>query len=117
MPADFNKINSIPQQAPPVGAHPQMVPAPAAAPLEEKAQPEIAPKIPTDQAAVAGQSQIKTDNVKGDIATFKGNPGLISMADTFFDHAYADLQAQNDPNAYEKACLMSSQFVNECVKK
>ena len=72
--------------------------------------------VPMGQSAIVGQSQIKADNIAKDLATFKANPKLIQVADGFFDKAYAQLLASNDPYAYEKACLMTSEFVNECAK-
>jgi len=89
----------------------------AAAPVEEIETPK-SEGVPVGQSAIAGKSQIgKVDNVQNDIAAFCGNPKAIALSDGFFDKAYAQLCAENDPNAYEKACLMTSEFVNECVKK
>lgn len=87
------------------------------APVEEIETPK-SEGVPVGQSAIAGQSQIgKIDNVQNDVAAFCANPHVIQLSDSFFDKAYAQLAAENDPNAYEKACLMTSEFVNECVKK
>lgn len=89
----------------------------AAAPGEEIKTPK-SEGVPVGQSAIAGKSQIgKVDNVQNDIAAFCHNPRLIAISDDFFDRAYAKLCDENDPEAYEKACLMTSNFVNECVKK
>lgn len=88
----------------------------AAAPIEEIEEPK-SQGVPVGQSAIAGKSQIKADNVSNDIATFAANPNVVMLSDNFFDKAYDSLVAENDPNAYEKACLMTSEFVNECVKK
>ncbi len=69
------------------------------------------------QSAIAGKSQIKADNIANDMLTFCSNPKAVELSDKFFDKAYAALVAEKDPNAYEKACLMTAQFVAECVKK
>ena len=74
-------------------------------------------EVPVDQSAVAGKSQIKADNIAGDLVAFKSNPKTIEMADKIFDKAYASLVAEKDPEAYEKACLVASQFVKECSEK
>lgn len=106
-----------------IGAVPQVQPPVAVAETKPAVEPEKVPEapvqtdVPKGQEAVAGQSQIKTDNIKSDMAAFCGNPQVIALSDQFFDVAYAQLQAENDPEAYEKACLYTSQFVNECVKK
>lgn len=72
--------------------------------------------FPVGQSALAGKSQIKADNIARDLALFKSNPHLVKVSDKFFDEAYERLLASNDPQAYEKACLLTSAFVNECVK-
>ena len=86
-----------------------------AAPVEEIEEPKSS-GVPVGQSAIAGKSQIKTDNISNDIAILAANPGLVEKAGIVFDKAYEGLLKKGDPEAYEKACLISSQFVNEAVK-
>lgn len=90
---------------------------PTAAPIEEIEPPKI-DAVPVGQSALAGKSQVgQVDNVQNDVKVFGQNPQLVALSDKFFDKAYEQLCAKNDPDAYEKACLLTSEFVNECTKK
>ncbi len=118
MSTEFNSnINLGVVSTPKTVKHNEEVKEIAAAPVDDSEAPKSS-GVPVGQSAIAGKSQIgKVDNVQNDIATFGANPNLVALSDEFFDKAYARLCAQNDPEAYEKACLMTSEFVNECVKK
>ena len=85
--------------------------------LAEESNPTISQNFPVGQSAIAGKSQIKTDNISNDLLTLKTNPGLVRLADEAFDRAYEKLLSQNDPEAYEKACVIANAFVQECVSK
>ena len=67
----------------------------AAQQIEKVDEPVKSEKVPVGQEAIAGKSQIKTDNVANDLATFCANPKQIQVADAFFDKAYAKLLEQN----------------------
>ena len=116
MTTEFNSnlnLGSIPQVNAQKGIEKEVAPAPsAAAEVKETASKEL----PVGQDAIAGKSQIKADNVANDLVAFCSNPKAVELSDKFFDKAYAQLLAQKDPNAYEKACLLTSQFVAECTK-
>lgn len=63
---------------------------------------------------VVGRSQVsESDSLKKDVAFGLAHPGEIAGADRFFDMAYAQLKAENDPHAYEKASAMSSIYAKE----
>jgi len=115
MSTEFNSnlnLGSIPQQNPAKGIEKEVAPQ---ASVEVKAE-TVSKEVPVGQEAIAGKSQIKADNIAKDLATFCGNYKAVAISDQFFDRAYADLVAQKDPQAYEKACLMTSQFVKEYTK-
>ena len=115
MTTEFNSnlnLGAIPQVNTQKGIEKEVAPAAAAAEVKETASKDV----PVGQDAIAGKSQIKADNVANDLVTFCSNPKAIELSEQFFDKAYAQLVAQKDPNAYEKACLMTSQFVAECTK-
>lgn len=114
MTTEFNSnlnLGAIPQVNTQKGIEKEVASA-AAAEVKEAALKEV----PFGQDAIAGKSQIKADNVANDLVTFCANPKAVELSDKFFDKAYAQLLAQKDPNAYEKACLLTSQFVAECTK-
>lgn len=97
--------------------HTEEVKEPIAAPVEEIVAPKI-DAVPVGQSAIAGKSQVgKVDNIQNDIKILGQNPQLVALSDKFFDKAYEQLCAKNEPDAYEKACLMTAEFVNECGKK
>ena len=73
--------------------------------------------VPVGQNAIAGKSQIKTDNISNDLLMLKTNPQLVHLADEAFDKAYSKLAEANDSEAYEKACVIANAFVNECCNK
>ena len=73
--------------------------------------------VPVGQSAIAGKSQIKTDNISNDLLMLRTNPKLVELADEAFDRAYEKLTEQKDPEAYEKACMIASAFVQECASK
>lgn len=73
--------------------------------------------VPVGQSAIAGKSQIKTDNISNDLLMLKTNPGIVHVADEVFDRAYEKLSASNDPEAYEKASVIANAFVHECCNK
>lgn len=50
----------------------------------------------------------KTDNVKEDVNFGMAHPETIERSEKLFNLALAQLQAKNDPNAYEKACAIST---------
>ena len=75
-------------------------------------------EVPTGQNAIAGKSQVKVDNIANDMLTFCSDPKLAGvLADSFFEQAYARLLADNEPNAYEKACALMREFVKEASAK
>ena len=109
-----NKINLGAIPSAPV----QKVTEKNAAPVEKNEVKDVnSQEVPVGQNAVAGKSQIKADNIANDLVTFKSNPKAVEMADRIFDKTYASLVAEKDPEAYEKACLVASQFVRECLEK
>ena len=83
----------------------------------EDVEEQINQGFPLDQSAIAGKSQIKTDNISSDLLTLRTNPKLVSLADEAFDRAFSKLSEQNDPEAYEKSCVIANAFVNECLAK
>lgn len=63
---------------------------------------------------VLGRSQVsETDSLKKDVAFGLAHPDAIASADKFFDMTYAQLKAENDPHAYEKASAMSTIYAKE----
>lgn len=65
-------------------------------------------------AETLGRSQVnKSDNLENDIAFGISNPKAITNADKFFDIAFQNLQAEGDPEAYEKAAAMTDIFVRK----
>lgn len=65
----------------------------------------------SSQHEVSGRSQVSkaaADNFQKDIAFGIANPDAIASSDRFFDIAYNQLSEKNDPNAYEKACAIST---------
>ena len=85
--------------------------------LEDTANETISQSFPVGQSAIAGKSQIKTDNISNDLLTLRTNPNLIKLADQAFDRAFKIFSEQKDPEAYEKACLIANAFVQECIGK
>lgn len=60
-------------------------------------------------AEALGRSQVnKTDNLKSDVAFASAYPQAISKSDKLFNMALAKLEADGDPNAYEKACSIAT---------
>lgn len=60
-------------------------------------------------AEALGRSQVsKTDNLKSDIAFGISHPEAISKSDKLFNMALAKLEADGDPDAYEKACSIAT---------
>jgi len=65
-----------------------------------------------------GRSQVaKADNLANDMKVLKNNPEIVMHADEFFDYTLAQLTKEGQPEAYEKACLATAQFINEFSKK
>ncbi|MFA7657845.1 MAG: hypothetical protein WCY19_00255 [Candidatus Gastranaerophilaceae bacterium] len=61
------------------------------------------------KAEALGRSQVsKTDNVEKDVAFGKAHPETIERADKLFALAFKGLRAAGDPDAYEKACAIST---------
>lgn len=86
-------------------------------PIDEIAEESKSQGVPVGQSAIAGKSQIKTDNISNDLLTLKTNPKLVQLADEAFDKAYEKLSEQDDPEAYAKACMIANAFVQECAIK
>ena len=63
-----------------------------------------------------GQSQVKRDDAVSDTEFFVKNPELVEKSENVFNAALKELQAKNDPEAYEKACLIASEFTKEFAK-
>lgn len=81
---------------------------------EPKKEPEEKAEYTNNVPETLGRSLVnKTDNLKNDVAFGMTHPQAIASADRFFDKAYANLQAENDPHAYEKASAMTQIYVNE----
>lgn len=60
-------------------------------------------------AEALGRSQVaKADTLKADVKFGMANPGKIQNSDKLFELAYAQLQAQGDSKAYEKACAIAT---------
>lgn len=60
-------------------------------------------------AEALGRSQVsKTDNLKSDVAFASAYPQALSKSDKLFNMALAKLEADNDPDAYEKACSIAT---------
>lgn len=60
---------------------------------------------------VLGRSQVivsKADNVKEDVKFGMAHPEAIERSDKLFNLALAKLEKEGDPNAYEKACAIST---------
>jgi len=60
---------------------------------------------------VLGRSQVmvnKSDNVKEDVKFGAAHPETIKNSDKLFELALAKLEAEGDPQAYEKACSIST---------
>lgn len=58
---------------------------------------------------VLGRSQVnKTDNLKEDLTFGMANPEVMNKSDKLFNLALSKLEAQGDPNAYEKACAVAT---------
>lgn len=85
--------------------------------LDETTNEIVSQSFPVGQSAIAGKSQIKTDNISNDLLTLRTNPNLVKLADAAFDRAFKKLSEQKDPEAYEKACLIANAFVQECIGK
>ena len=61
------------------------------------------------QADASGRVQVsKPDNIKQDINFGMNNPEVMSKSDKLFEMAFKSLQADNDPEAYEKACAIAT---------
>lgn len=61
------------------------------------------------KAETLGRSQVnKTDNLQADVAFGLANPDAIDKSDKLFNLALAKLEADGDPQAYEKACAIST---------
>ncbi len=88
-----------------------------AANLEEVAAKQLQDLGNNPQEAI-GRSQVaKADNLAHDMDVLKNNPKLVQHADEFFDYTLAQLEKEGKPDAYEKACLATAQFINEFSKK
>ena len=88
-----------------------------AANLEEMAAKQLQDLGNNPQEAI-GRSQVaKADNLAHDMDVLKKNPKLVQHADEFFDYTLAQLEKEGTPDAYEKACLATAQFINEFSKK
>lgn len=60
-------------------------------------------------AEALGRSQVsKTDNLREDVSFAYSNPKAIESSDKLFDMALKNLLAENDPEAYEKACAIAT---------
>ena len=60
-------------------------------------------------AEALGRSQVcKADNLKSDVDFAKANPDAVELSDKLFDMALKKLQSEGDPQAYEKACAIST---------
>lgn len=58
---------------------------------------------------VLGRSQVnKADNLKQDLAFCAINPEAVQSSDKLFEIAYKKFSEEKDPNAYEKACYVST---------
>lgn len=89
----------------------------------EKVEPQLASELEFESnikdfsnpsAEILGRSQVsKADNLNADVAFGMEHPEAISSADRFFDIAYKTLQANKDPNAYEKASTMTAIYAKE----
>lgn len=61
------------------------------------------------KAEALGRSQVNsTDNLQKDVAFGMAHPEAISSSDKLFDKALAKLEANNDPDAYAKACAIAT---------
>jgi len=82
------------------------------APAQPSTEPEKEIKdFSNPSAEVLGRSQVvvgKADNLKEDIKFGMANPAAISSSDKLFNLALAKLENEGDPNAYEKACAIST---------
>lgn len=58
--------------------------------------------------AVAGRSQINTDNLDNDLAFLAQNPDVVNKSDKLHELAFKALQQNGDLNAYEKACAIAT---------
>lgn len=60
-------------------------------------------------AEVLGRSQVsKADNIKSDLDFATAHPDAITKSDKLFEMALKSLEAEGDPQAYEKACTIST---------
>lgn len=69
-------------------------------------------EIPSS-ASVIGRSMVSQDNVNNDIAFGIKNPQVLQKCESFFDSVYTELSNSKDPEAYEKACMLTSAFAKE----
>jgi len=61
------------------------------------------------KAEALGRSQVKsTDNLQADVAFGMAHPEAIKSADKLFNLSFSGLQADNDPDAYIKACAIAT---------
>jgi len=85
----------------------------------DKTEPQVENAVPTKEikdfsnpsGEVLGRSQVmvnKSDNIKEDIKFGMTNPEAIKSSDKLFELALAKLEAEGDPQAYEKACAIST---------
>lgn len=80
---------------------------------EPKKEPEK-PEFATSAPETLGRSLVsEADNLKNDVAFGMTHPQAIAKADKFFDKAYANLQSQGHPYAYEEASAMTKAYVDE----
>ena len=108
-------MNNIPAVKPAAPA-PKADALPAAN-LEENSTKQLQDLGNNPQEAI-GRSQVaKADNLAHDMEVLKNNPKLVQHADEFFDYTLAQLEKEGRPDAYEKACLATAQFINEFSKK
>lgn len=69
--------------------------------------------LETGPKALVGQAQIVKDNTSKDLHFMMENPDAVSKSEKLFDLTFKALQEQDDSQAYEKACAISTSAAKE----
>lgn len=92
------------------GADLKQIKVDASGQQQQSAEPqESSIKDFSNPTEILGRSQVSNaDNLKSDVSFGVENSGAIASSDKLFDLAYNQLLKDNDPEAYEKACAIST---------
>lgn len=69
--------------------------------------------LTTGPNSLVGQAQVIKDNSAKDLHFMANNLDAVAKSEQLFDITFKALQENDDPNAYEKACAISTSAAKE----